>query len=89
MRFCMSKRFNWVLICIYMSQYIEALTGAGSGITVLSAPKVEEDRATTALNSPKPNAIGDTVHRYVLTLQRLKCHCKQNDAVFGPKNEIY
>ncbi|KAK6609655.1 hypothetical protein H4I96_03586 [Botrytis cinerea] len=85
--------------CTDSSEYIKALTKAGSGITMLSAPKVEEEEAepiqdekegaSTALNSPKPNATINTVSEYRLTLQRFKCHHKQNDAVGAGRNEIY
>ncbi|KAF7870189.1 uncharacterized protein EAF02_009379 [Botrytis sinoallii] len=86
--------------CTDNLEYMEALTGAGSGITVLSAPDIEEKenepiqaeeerKASTTSNSPNSNAITNVVNEFKLTLQRFKCHRKQIDSLTGPRNEIY
>ncbi|KAF5875503.1 uncharacterized protein Bfra_003957 [Botrytis fragariae] len=68
--------------CSDSADYMEALTGAGSGITVLSAPKTEE-------NSLKSNPVTNVSSAFTLNFARFKCHRKQSDSFTGPKNEIY
>ncbi|THV47514.1 hypothetical protein BGAL_0305g00010 [Botrytis galanthina] len=86
--------------CTDSAEYMEALTGAGSGITVLSAPEIEEEESkpiqekkkgggSTTSNAPNSNAITNSAINFKMTLKRFKCHRKQNDSLLGPRNEIY
>lgn len=86
--------------CTDSAEYMEALVGAGNGITVLTAPDIEkkesepiqaetEETGSTLPNSGIQNSITNTVAEIRLTLQRFKCHRKQDDSFFGPRNEIY
>ncbi|KAF7952695.1 hypothetical protein EAE96_005926 [Botrytis aclada] len=68
--------------CSDSVEYIEALTGAGSGITVLSGPKTEE-------NSLESNSVTNCSNYFTIRLSRFKCHRKQSDSFTGPRNEIY
>ncbi|TEY60285.1 hypothetical protein BOTCAL_0182g00080 [Botryotinia calthae] len=68
--------------CSDSTEYMEALTGAGNGITVFTAPKAEE-------NSLKSNAATNSSGNFQMNFQRFKCHRKQDDSITGPRNEIY
>lgn len=86
--------------CTDSTEYMEALTGAGNGVTVFSAPDIEEKKSepvhaekeetgSVTPNVSNRNDITSTVAEIKLVLKRFKCHRKQDDSVFGPKNEIY
>ncbi|KAM0136234.1 hypothetical protein ACHAO1_004711 [Botrytis cinerea] len=68
--------------CSDSAECMEALARAGSGVTVFTAPKVEE-------NSLNSNAATNSVGKDMLKLNIFQCHRKQNDSAFGPKNEGY
>ncbi|KAM3075828.1 hypothetical protein ACMFMG_007953 [Clarireedia jacksonii] len=73
--------------CVDNSEYMEALTGAGSGITVFSSPKpnedledpIHEEEGSLTLNNPKSNAIMNAVSEYKMVIERFKCYCKQDN----------
>ncbi|TGO84792.1 hypothetical protein BPOR_0465g00060 [Botrytis porri] len=86
--------------CADNPEYMEALTGAGSGITVLVAPKLEEEekkpmqddeegQSSTTSISPNSDAVANTVSDYRLVLERFKCHREQHDGFASTRNEIY
>ncbi|KAF7881472.1 hypothetical protein EAF00_011841 [Botryotinia globosa] len=86
--------------CIDSTEYMEALTGAGIGVTVLIASEIEEEdskpiqdseeeQSSTTSMCPNSNATLNTVSEYKMTLGRFRCHRQQNDVAFGPRNEIY
>ncbi|TGO31648.1 hypothetical protein BHYA_0456g00010 [Botrytis hyacinthi] len=68
--------------CSDSAEYAEALSGAGSGITVFNAPEAGEDNS-------KSNAAPKASKKFTLMLDRFKCHRKQADSITGPRNEIY
>lgn len=68
--------------CSDSAEYMEALTGAGSGVSIYTTPKAKE-------NSLISSAATNSLSKYILKLNIFQYHRKQNDSVFGSKNEIY
>lgn len=68
--------------CIDTEESSDAMAAAGYGVTIFDAPKTPQADTFSSF------AIGHA-SRCKLILQRFKCHRRNNDSAFGPRNEIY
>jgi hypothetical protein len=76
------------------ADYARVLAEAGSGITVITGPEQDQDSSDIPMkplssHEQVPVIPIDPGPLYFLKADRFMCHRKQDDTVFGPRNEIY